>query len=96
MQVQGPTGTILFSRVLKAGETWPVPDEPGLTLTTGNAGGTVLVHNGVAGSPLGTAGSVMRKVPLTPAAATTSPAASSPASSAPASSSPPPTTPPAQ
>jgi cytoskeleton protein RodZ len=96
VQVQGPTGTILFSRVLKAGETWPVPDEPGLTLTTGNAGGTVLIHNGVAGSPLGTAGSVMRKVPLTPAAATTTPASSSPASSSPASPSPAPTSPPAQ
>jgi cytoskeleton protein RodZ len=80
VQVQGPTGTILFSRVLKAGETWPVPDEPGLTLTTGNAGGTVLIHNGVSGSPLGNAGSVMRKVPLTPAAAApTSSTSSTPA-----------------
>ncbi|MGC9270452.1 helix-turn-helix domain-containing protein [Acidiphilium sp.] len=68
VQVQGPTGTILFSRVLKAGDTWPVPDEPGLTLTTGNAGGTVLVHNGVAGTPLGSDGAVIRKIPLTPAA----------------------------
>jgi cytoskeleton protein RodZ len=58
----------LFSRVLKAGSTWPVPDEPGLTLTTGNAGGTELVRNGVTGTPLGATGAVMRHVPLTPAA----------------------------
>ncbi|MCW8306289.1 DUF4115 domain-containing protein [Acidiphilium sp. PA] len=82
VQVRGPTGTILFSRVLKAGETWPVPDEPGLTLTTGNAGGTVLIHNGVSGSPLGNAGSVMRKVPLTPAA--TAPTSSTSTSATPA------------
>lgn len=71
VQVQGPTGTILFSRVLKAGSTWPVPDEPGLTLTTGNAGGTELVRNGVTGTPLGPVGAVMRHVPLTPAAGAT-------------------------
>lgn len=67
VQVRGPSGTILFSRVLKAGDTWPVPDEPGLTLTTGNAGGTLLIRNGVSGAPLGTPGSVVRKLPLTPA-----------------------------
>ncbi|MDX5931047.1 helix-turn-helix domain-containing protein [Acidiphilium acidophilum] len=71
VQVQGPSGTILFSRVLKAGSTWPVPDEPGLTLTTGNAGGTELIRNGVTGAPLGPVGAVMRHVPLTPAAGAT-------------------------
>jgi cytoskeleton protein RodZ len=96
VQVKGPTGTILFSRVLKAGETWPVPDEPGLTLTTGNAGGTILVHNGVPGSPLGTAGSVMRKVPLTPVAGTDATTTTNPSAPAPAHAGPSSTTPPTQ
>ena len=65
VRVRGAGGTILFSRVLKAGQSWPVPNEPGLTLTTGNAGGTVLVRNGVSGKPLGAAGAVLRDVPLT-------------------------------
>ncbi|OYV65261.1 MAG: XRE family transcriptional regulator, partial [Acidiphilium sp. 21-66-27] len=68
VQVRGPHGTILFSRVLKAGQSWPVPNEPGLTLTTGNAGGTELVRNGTAGAPLGKPGAVLHSVPLTPAA----------------------------
>lgn len=79
VQVQAPSGVILFSRVLKAGSSWPVPDEPGLTLTTGNAGGTELVHNGVAGAPLGAPGAVLRKVPLTPAAPGTGATATVPA-----------------
>ncbi|MDD4934406.1 MAG: DUF4115 domain-containing protein [Acidiphilium sp.] len=85
VQVQGTNGTILFSRVLKAGESWPVPDEPGLTLTTGNAGGTVLIRDGVTGAPLGPAGSVLRKMPLTKPAPTGSDGtpATAPATSAP-------------
>ncbi|OYV83324.1 MAG: XRE family transcriptional regulator [Acidiphilium sp. 21-68-69] len=68
VEVRGPHGTILFSRVLKAGQSWPVPNEPGLTMTTGNAGGTELVRNGTAGAPLGKPGAVLHSVPLTPAA----------------------------
>ncbi|WP_262311922.1 helix-turn-helix domain-containing protein [Acidiphilium sp. AL] len=71
VQVRGTGGTILFSRVLKAGQSWPVPDEPGLTLTTGNAGGTVLVQNGISGNPLGAAGAVLRNIPLTKGSAQT-------------------------
>lgn len=83
VQVQAPGGTILFSRVLKAGSSWPVPNEPGLTLTTGNAGGTELVHNGIAGAPLGAPGAVLRKVPLTPAASGTGATATVPAAATP-------------
>jgi cytoskeleton protein RodZ len=50
---------------LKAGEGWPVPNEPGITLTTGNAGGTIIVRNGHAGPPLGPPGVVLRHVLLT-------------------------------
>ncbi len=56
-------GTVVLSRLLHAGDTL-VPPAPGLLLTTGNAGGTELVVNGVAGPPLGAPGVVRHGVPL--------------------------------
>ncbi|HUZ62444.1 MAG TPA: RodZ domain-containing protein [Acetobacteraceae bacterium] len=58
-------GQTVFSRLMHTGETW-TPPRPGLLLTTGNAGGTELVVNGVAGKPLGAKGQVLHAVPLTP------------------------------
>ncbi|MDE8345570.1 MAG: DUF4115 domain-containing protein [Acidocella sp.] len=75
VQVQDATGTILFSKVLHEGESWPVPDEAGLTMIAGNAGGTEIVTNGQPGPPLGAAGAVLRDYPLTPPAAPATPAA---------------------
>ena len=40
-------GQVLLNRVLRTGETWPVPAKPSLLLSTGNAGGTELVVDGV-------------------------------------------------
>jgi cytoskeleton protein RodZ len=71
IEVKDPTGNILFSRVLHAGESWPVPDEPGLVLTAGNAGGTTIAVNGKPGAPLGAAGSVLHGYALTPPATPT-------------------------
>lgn len=68
IQVTTPNGTILFSKVLNPGQSWPVPQMPGLKMTTGNAGGTVISTNGVAGQPLGAAGVVLRGYQLTPSA----------------------------
>lgn len=68
IEVKDPTGTILFSRVLHAGQSWPVPDEAGLTMTAGNAGATELAANGKPGAPLGADGTVLRHYALTPAA----------------------------
>lgn len=65
VQIRDAKGKILFSQVLKAGQGWPVPNEPGITLTTGNAGGTIVVRNGHAGPPLGPPGVVLRHVLLT-------------------------------
>jgi cytoskeleton protein RodZ len=78
IQVQDSTGNILFSKVLHAGDTWPVPQEAGLTMTTGNAGGTEIVTDGTAGAPLGAVGVVMHNYALTPAAAPASPAPAAP------------------
>ncbi len=81
VQVQDSTGNILFSKVLHAGDSWPVPQEAGLTMTTGNAGGTEIVTNGSTSSPLGAVGVVLHNYALTPPAKG---AASTPASPAPA------------
>ena len=66
MEVRDASGKILLNRVLHAGETWPVPPGQGLRLTTGNAGGTYLIVDGVAGAPLGRAGAVRRDLTLDP------------------------------
>ena len=55
---------IIFTRVLKPGDTYRVPDRPGVRLRTGNAGGLVLVTDGVTGQPMGPIGQVLRDVPL--------------------------------
>lgn len=68
IQVTAPNGTILFSKVLNAGQSWPVPQMPGLKLTTGNAGGTVISTDGNNGQPLGAPGVVLHNYQLTPPA----------------------------
>jgi cytoskeleton protein RodZ len=70
VEVKDATGNILFSRVMHAGDSWPVPDLPGLTLTAGNAGGTEIAENGTAGPPLGAAGTVVHNYGLTPPSTT--------------------------
>jgi cytoskeleton protein RodZ len=74
VEVKDASGNILFSRVMHSGDSWPVPDMPGLTMTAGNAGGTEISDNGTAGAPLGSTGTVLRNYALTPASATVPPA----------------------
>jgi cytoskeleton protein RodZ len=62
------SGAVLLNRVLKTGETWPVPPRPDLLLTTGNAGGTEILVDGVVAPPLGGSGGVRRDLPLDPQA----------------------------
>lgn len=59
-----PGRTVLISRILKAGEAFPVPDRPGLTLLTGNAGGIEVIVDGRTLAPLGRPGTVKRNVAL--------------------------------
>ena len=66
MQVKDKAGTVLLNRVLKPGETWAVPLQPGLLLTTGNAGGTEVLLDGVLTAGLGGAAAVRRDLPLEP------------------------------
>jgi cytoskeleton protein RodZ len=89
VEVKDASGNILFSRLMHQGDSWPVPDMPGLTLTAGNAGGTEIADNGAAGQPLGATGAVVRNYVLTqggPAAAASPPspgAAAAPAVASP-------------
>ena len=64
IQVRERQGAVLLNRVMRAGETWPVPHGTPLLLTTGNAGGTELVVEGVASPTLGASGAVRRDIPL--------------------------------
>src|SRR5581483_6267156 len=46
IQVRAPDQTVVFSRVLKSGETYKVPARPGLFLRTGNAGALEITVDG--------------------------------------------------
>jgi cytoskeleton protein RodZ len=64
IQVRDRQGQVLLNRVLRQGETWPVPPKLSLLLTTGNAGGTELVVDGAATASLGADGAVRRDLAL--------------------------------
>ncbi len=66
VQVRDKQGVVLLNRVLRNGETWPVPAKSQLLLTTGNAGGTELLVDGLATASLGADGAVRRDLPLDP------------------------------
>ncbi|MBV8914546.1 MAG: DUF4115 domain-containing protein [Acetobacteraceae bacterium] len=68
VQVRDKQGPVLLNRVMRAGETWPVPKGPGLLMTTGNAGGTEILVDGQSAAPLGVAGAVKRDISLEPEA----------------------------
>ena len=64
IQITNEKKDVLFSRVLRSGETYTVPEEKGLMLTTGNAGGIEILVNGKKLKSLGTVGLVKRDILL--------------------------------
>ena len=64
IQVRDRQGQVLLNRVLRTGETWPVPAKLSLLLTTGNAGGTELLVDGTLSPSLGADGAVRRDLAL--------------------------------
>lgn len=66
MQVKDRGGSILLNRTMKPGDTWPVPRQDNLVLTTGNAGGTEILLDGASTPSLGSSGTVRRDMPLDP------------------------------
>ena len=65
VQVRDVDQTVISMRVLKQGETYRVPDRPGLMLRTGNAGGLEITVDGRPVAPVGPAGKT-RNVALDP------------------------------
>ena len=65
VQIRGADKHVVWDHVMQPGDTWTVPaDTPGLTLTTGNAGGLVLSSDGKTSPVLGKNGAVLRNVSL--------------------------------
>lgn len=73
VQITDATGRQLYNRLMRAGENWRAPPQAGLHLSTGNAGGLVLVRNGEAGAPLGNHAQVLKNYVLTGTAAAPKP-----------------------
>ena len=66
VQVRDSSGTLLLTRVLRPGDSYNVPNQPGLTLLAGNAGGLEVLVDGLPIPRLGPVGAVRRDVPLEP------------------------------
>ena len=66
IQVRGGNDTILFSRVLRSGETYKVPAKTGLFLRTGNAGALQIAVDGKLAPSIGGIGTMRRNVALDP------------------------------
>jgi cytoskeleton protein RodZ len=66
VEVRDGHSNLLFSRVLKPGERYNAPNEPGLTLIAGNAGGLNITVDGTNIPAIGEIGHVARNVSLDP------------------------------
>jgi len=64
LQVGDGRGTTLFAQVLRAGDSYHVPDRAGLRFDTGNAGGLEITVDGRPVPGIGPSGSVRRNIPL--------------------------------
>lgn len=68
VRIQDAGRSVLIQRVLKAGENYAVPDQPGLAMRTGNAGGLEIRVDGNPVPQIGRMGAVRRNVALDPQA----------------------------
>jgi cytoskeleton protein RodZ len=66
VQVRERGGQALLTKVMKAGETFPVPTRANLVLNTGNAGRVEILVDGALVPPIGGQGTVRKDVPLDP------------------------------
>jgi cytoskeleton protein RodZ len=64
IEIKNAQGRVLYQNILHPGDKYTVPDQPALTLTTGNAGGTEVVLSGNVIGPL--KGHVLHDIPLDP------------------------------
>ena len=68
IEIRDKDDAIVLQRVLRQGETFNVPDQKGLVMTTGNAGGIVIELEGKPMQALGSLGVVKRGIKLDPTA----------------------------
>lgn len=66
VEIRDTAGAVLLRQVLKPGDQYLVPDQPGLLLSTGNAGGLTITIDDKEAAPLGTLGEVKRDISLNP------------------------------
>jgi len=66
VQVREMDGSLLVSRLLRRGDSYRVPNRPGLTLMVGNAGSLEVSIDGHKGPALGAIGQVRRDIRLDP------------------------------
>jgi cytoskeleton protein RodZ len=64
VEVRNRQGAPVIARLMRQGDTWAVPDQSALSLSTGNAGGLELLVDGIPAPPLGAVGLVRRDIPL--------------------------------
>jgi cytoskeleton protein RodZ len=64
IQLRDAKGAVVVAKLLRAGESFPLPNTSGLMMTTGNAGGTFITVNGQPSAPLGQENQVVREIPL--------------------------------
>lgn len=64
VQVRDGQGRLVMTRVLRPGDSYAVPDTPGLRLDTGNAGGLAIEVDGTAIPSIGSKGEVIRNIAL--------------------------------
>lgn len=60
------SGELLLTRLLKTGDSFHVPDRPGISLITGNAGGLEILVDGQVVPSIGASGDVRRDIALDP------------------------------
>jgi cytoskeleton protein RodZ len=66
IQVRDPSGAVVFTRLLRTGDSYNVPNRQGLFLYTGSAGALEISVDGKIAPSLGQAGAVRRDVMLDP------------------------------
>jgi cytoskeleton protein RodZ len=67
IKIADGTGKVVFSQILRAGDHYALPDQPGLVLDTGNAGGLDVIVNGSKAPALGEVGAVRHRILMDPA-----------------------------
>jgi cytoskeleton protein RodZ len=66
IQVRDTSGTVVFTRVMRAGDSYNVPNRGGLSLYTGSAGALEFMVDGKVAPSVGQPGTVRRDITLDP------------------------------